>query len=219
MNTRNLSTILLLFLCFSLIAQEEDTKSTSSDLKLNLGATFTKYRFNDSGEEVEYKSQIGFRLGADKELWSKDRFNVEAGASFSLIRTKIDEPAVTYNTWYLGINVMPGYEILEDKLVLGVGPFLGYGLFGTQKFEGGESYDLFVGEDGNDPPLNRLNYGVDFRFLGNLPISSLNMQAYVSYRLGLPNIEGADSDNDQSTKVGTLTIGVRANLHELFGKK
>ncbi|SHI85879.1 outer membrane beta-barrel protein [Flavobacterium haoranii] len=217
---RKVTLIFAIFLMFLSANAQEKTKNIVRNFQLNLGVTLGDYSFKSDQGKVDYKPQVGFRIGADNVFFTKNKFSLESGLTFSWLRTKVDEPTIKidYSSFYVGTHLVGNYAIYQDKLFIGAGPFIDFGLFGTQKPEGSESIDLFVGKDGNDAPLKRLNYGVDFRLLGDIS-STYPIQAYVSYRLGIPNIEGADGGSGQTFKASIISFGVRANLHKIFEKK
>jgi hypothetical protein len=209
--------ILIIITLLVSIGVKAQTQNKLNNVYLNFGITLGDYSYISDQGEIDYKPQIGFRLGADYITFKKDKLSLETGLTLSLLRTKIEQPAVKYSTFYIGTQLMGNYEILEEQLYLGVGSFFDFGLIGRQTYEGGEPIDVFKGQNGNDAPLSRFNYGLDFRVLGNLAIA-IPVQAYVSYRLGVANIEGSDSKSGQKFKANIISFGLRSNIQDLFGK-
>lgn len=209
---KNLLIIITLLASIGLKAQNK-----LNNVHLNFGITLGDYSFKSEQGEVDYKPQIGFRLGADYVTFKKEKLSLETGLTLSLLRTKIEQPAIKYSTLYIGTQLMGNYEVLEEQLYLGVGSFFDFALRARQTSEGGEPINTLEGQNGNDPPLSRFNYGLDFRVLGNLAIA-IPVQAYISYRLGVANIEGSDSKSGQKFKANIISFGIRSNIQDLFGK-
>jgi len=192
-----------------------------SDLKLNLGATFALYTFDSDTQnfDINYTPQIGFRLGIDYSFYKNEKLEIETGFTTSLLRTKVDDPQlgldIKYTTWYLGTHIIANYEIVSNVFYIGAGPYLDFGLSGEQVSASGNSGDLFSGKNGQDAPLKRLNYGLAAKASYIASFTPLLNDIYVSYRLGIANIEGKDSTT-QTFKASMISIGVRANLDNLF---
>ena len=213
---KNSTLFFLLFLSsFSLFSQDK------SDIKINLGTTFALNSFSSDTQnfDIKYTPQIGFRLGVDYAFYKREKLEIETGLTLSLLRTKIDDPQlgldIKYTTWYIGSHIIANYEIVPDMLYIGAGPYLDYGISGKQESAGGNSGDLFEGKNGQDAPSKRLNYGAAFKVSYLASFTSFIDDIYFSYRLGLANTEGKDSATQTNT-LGSISIGVRANLEDLF---
>lgn len=205
------NTILLALFLGTLSTQAQDNNKTVLEkLHFNAGATLSNYTFESDQGTLEYNMGVGFRLGADYDVFTKNAFSIETGLTGIYLQTSLDTPEIDYSSFYVGTHVIGNYALLNDRLLLGAGPFIDVAVTATQTV-GGKDFNPLEGQDGNDPALSRLNYGVSFRALGTLPID-FPLQVYASYRLGLANIEGADSESGQEFKASYVSIGVRTNL-------
>lgn len=189
--------------------------------KLNVGLTLGTYSFNSDtqSEEIEYSFDLGFRIGVDFSVYEDEQFDVESGITLTNHRSLVDQPElglkINYNLYWAGSHIIANYHILPQSLTAGAGIFVDYGIAGTQQFEGSDKVDVFEEINGGDAPLSRLNYGATFKLNHIMSWTDFADDLYISYRLGLADIEGADNDT-QSFKTGMISIGVRSTFDNLF---
>jgi hypothetical protein len=217
MKTKILSVALLALTTFS-FAQND---AGLSPAKLNVGLTLGTYSFTSDTQDVEIKYSLnaGFRIGVDFSVYEDEKFDVETGITLTNHRSLIDQPElglkVNYDYYWAGTHAIVNYHILPQSLTIGAGIFADYGIAGTQQFEGGDKVNVFEEIDGGDAPSKRLNYGAAFKLNHIMSWTDFADDLYISYRLGLADIEGADSDT-QSFKTGMISIGLRSTFDNLF---
>ncbi|QJP34946.1 PorT family protein [Nonlabens sp. Ci31] len=217
MKTTILSIALLAFTALS-FAQND---SGLSPAKLNVGLTLGTYSFNSDTQdvEIEYSFSAGFRIGVDFSVYEDEQFDVETGITLTNHRSLVDQPEIgakiNYDIYWAGSHAILNYHILPQSLSVGAGIFADFGIAGTQQFEGSDKVNVFDEIDGGDAPLSRLNYGAAFKLNHIMSWTDFADDLYISYRLGLADIEGADNDT-QSFKTGMISIGVRSTFENLF---
>lgn len=190
-----------------------------SQTKLNFGVNFSDANFkNDNNESVNYKPQLGFRLGLDHNLYDiSDLLSLETGLTITLNRFKIDDLGLDHKFYNLsiGTHLLANFKLLDDKFIIGAGPNVFVGLIGKQKQTDGTTYDLYKGNDlQDDAPLKRLDLGVELKASYKVDLVSFINDVYISYRQGLSNIENSEAASgiDQSATTSQLSFGVRMDL-------
>ena len=169
--------------------------------------------------DIKYDYGLGFVIGFDYEAYKSEKLTFETGLSFTNHNSSVDQPdlglQIDYNIYWIGTHAEMNYNLLPNKLSAGIGVFADYGISGTQQFEGNDEIDVFKNQNGNNAPLKNLNYGLTGKINYVMSWTDFADDIYVSYRLGLANLEGADSST-QTFNTRMFTIGVRAHLDNLF---
>lgn len=192
-----------------------------NNAKLNFGINLSKVKFDTSQDQeaIEYSSKFGFRLGLEGDVYEiNNELTLETGFTFVLSQYKIDNYDYSYSNFHLGTHLIANYKL--NEFTIGFGPYVNFGLFGTQTLPSGKSVDYYSGNDQQDEaPFKRLDIGLDFRFLYSLNIKWID-DIYCSYRLGLTNIENieAPSGIEQSTIPRHFSFGLRSKLDNFLKK-
>lgn len=214
------------FLIFMLIttltySQGQNSKTFWNNVKLNAGITLGNYSFESETQtvDIKYDYGLGFVIGFDYEAYKSEKITFETGLSFTNHNSTVDQPdlglKIDYTIYWIGTHAEVNYNLFPDKLSIGLGVFADYGISGTQQFDGGDKIDVFKSQNGNDAPYNNLNYGLTSKISYIMSWTDFADDIYISYRLGLADIEGSDNST-QTFKTGMFTIGVRAHLNNLF---
>ncbi len=226
MKTRFLKNIvtLLIFSCTITISYSQEGKSQDfwSKARLNVGITLGNYSFDSDTQnfDIKYDYSIGFLIGLDYEIYTiNDELSIKTGFALSNHNSSIDQPnlglKIDYSTYWIGTHAQVNYKIIPHKLSASLGVFADYGITGTQQYEGRDKIDVFTGKGENDAPFNSFNFGIISEVSYLMSWTDFADDIYISYRLGLANLEGADSDT-QTLKTGMILLGFRANLDNLF---
>ncbi len=208
--------LVLTVIFFVLYSTTYSQKFNISEIKPNAGLTLSTIPFtNEEGkDELDRNIGTGFRIGAEYFEPFSDKLELNIGTSITLLRTSIEEPEINYSLTYLGIHALARYTIIQNKLYLSAGPFLDYALTGSQEYKnsfyGDNEINPFKKQEGqNEAPLQRGNFGLDFKIGTNFNIDFIH-EVYLSHRFGISNIEKADSK--QSARTSVTSIGIIVNL-------
>tara|TARA_B110000211_G_scaffold142068_1_gene162235 strand:+ start:590 stop:1975 length:1386 start_codon:yes stop_codon:yes gene_type:complete len=198
-------------------------ESVRNRIFVNTALSYGAIYFNTSKEqpiEVKYTPQVAAKVGLDYKFPAINNvFHLEAGGTFSILKFKLKES--DYNSrmdltaLYFGTHLYGNYEIPNSKLMLTFGPFLDIGILGTQEIEDGAKYNWFTGNDAQtEAPMKRLNLGLTFKASIEASFIKSIDELYLSYRLGLYNIENieAPSGVNQSTTTWLFCLGLRKKL-------
>ncbi len=168
-------------------------------------------------EGLDPKFIVSFQVGAIADINISDQFVLQpglllTGKGFKIEDEFLGETYKTTATFYLQVPVNFMYK--SDKFYVGAGPYVGFGLFGNFKYEGGgdsesESIDFGTGEDDDWTPLD---------FGANLEAGVILNQIRIGagYALGLANVI-PDSAREGDEKVTNGVISV--NVAYMFGGK
>lgn len=210
--------IILSLICINTFAQTE-TALSFRNTYLNFGLNLSNGIFKTTANqpEVKYQPRLGFRLGLESDFYSiNDKLSLETGLSLILSQYKIDELDYQYSSFHIGTHLLTKYELNDFNF--GIGPYINFGLFGKQKLPSGNTVNFYSGNDQqSEAPFKRLDFGIDFRLNYSLKWNLID-EVYISYRLGLSNIENieAPSGIDQSFKLRHFSLGVRSNLSKIL---
>lgn len=172
---------------------------------------------NPSGDKYDgNKLKPGFNVGVNAEIPVADEFYVQPGVLFSTKGVKYDANDTKVNLSYIEIPVNFLYkpEIGTGKLLLGVGPYLGIGVGGKLKTNGGDVDVKF------DKEAAGLEYLYTFKRIdagGNLLFGyefSNKFSAQLNAQLGLiniaPDIKGASTQKQKTNNTGFgVSVGYR----------
>ncbi|GHT68328.1 hypothetical protein FACS189452_07780 [Bacteroidia bacterium] len=214
------------------MAASATAQDKSVSFGVRAGANLSTQRVNyddmpsDANDDVGFG--LGFHVGAVVDINFANYFYFTPGLLFTTkgYKSEGDDYKSTLNLYYLDVPLMVsfGYPVTDDfKLKASVGPVLGVGLFGSEKWEytyngqteKGTNKDGIFSSGTNDEgeytaDYNRFNLGLGFGISGEFKQFSLG----VNYNLGLLNvahIEG-DNDNNYSIKNHSITISLGYNF-------
>lgn len=212
---RNLSILLPFFMLISVpvFTQKFGLKAGVSETKL-LNKDF------DVNYSDEFKSAVGFLVGATVEFPIKDWVAIESGVQMSLKGYKSEYFAKTrWSLYYLEIPVAAkGYYHFSNFGVYGVfGPYLGLGLTGKARTKYTDMQgqttkhveDVKWGSDSENDDLKRIDIGLT---IGG-GVSFNRIQIGLFYSPGLANIS-PDTDNGLQAKNRVFGIEARYHLGE-----
>lgn len=218
------SIVILLFLFVSVSAKAQEN---SISLIGGFSAAHMMVDLQGASLEDSYKIKMGFHGGAlFNYVLSKDRkkeLSLESGVLFDTkgYTQEFDNGMEIKNimtAYYADVPLYFNYIKKlrsRDKVSVGLGPYVGAGLFGTLKYtntgEGGESDSsdkISWGNDSSENDLKRLDYGasakVSYVSYGGFCVSA-------SYDYGIANVSAAENPAYQNG-VFRFSIGYSFNL-------
>jgi hypothetical protein len=206
----------------TLSTQAQEKKVTSSPITFGIRAGVSLQNINGrdgNDNKLENKLVPRFQGGVNVELPLADEFYVQPGLLFAGKGTEFKGSNSNLNISYLEIPVNFLYKpvIGNGKLLLGFGPYIGFGIGGTIKPENGNSSDvkfentITLSQALSGTYLRKTDVGANLLFgyeLSNLFSVQLNAQ------LGLakinPDIEGLNNNNTMYKNTGFgLSVGYR----------
>ncbi len=183
--------------------------SAQIDFGVKAGLNLANVNYSDS--DFDSKMLITFQAGVVADINVSDHLAIQPGLLLVGKGFKLEEEFLgetfktTVNPMYLQVPVNVLYK--GNMFYAGVGPYVGFGLFGKVKYEGGgqnESEDLSFGssEDDTWAPLDfgaNLEAGVMFN----------QIRIGAGYALGLANVIPKDvRADDESAKNGVISVNV-----------
>lgn len=213
-----MNTKLILFtalLSFGAVAAKAQTT-----FGVRAGVNFQNINGEDiTGDDLEYKLKTGFHIGVNAEMPIAPEFYIQPGLLFSAKGADFDDGDDTkLNISYLEvpINFLYKPELGNGKLLLGVGPYFGFGVGGKLKSDNGDSDIEFSNkvDAGSDPDkfhLRRFDAG------GNLLFGyefSNKFSVQLNAQLGMinisPDIEGLPDNDSKAKNTGFgISVGYR----------
>lgn len=203
------------FLCFVLFATlatvsySQDgvaPSATTTKFGLRAGINFQNLNGKDAGgDKLENKMKAGFNVGvtADIPIAAPDYF-VQTGLLFSTKGAKIEGTDIKVNLSYLEVPITFLYTPVlgEGRLLMGVGPYLGFAIGGKV-----DDTDIeFENEITEPQAISGTPYFKRFDAGGNILFGyqfTQNLSAQLNAQLGLVNIQPKISggfDNDATVK-------------------
>lgn len=188
------------------VAQERTT------FGLRAGVNFQNLNGEVAGIDLDNKLKTGFHIGVNAEIPVAPEFYLQPGVLFSTKGAKSENDTKT-NISYVEVPVNFVYKPVlgTGKLILGIGPYIGFGVGGKIKPEDGDDVDIEFENDidldqVDGPYLRGLDYG------GNLLAGyefSNKFSVQLNAQLGManlfPKVEGEKPDN---TKIKNTGFGV-----------
>ncbi|TCD00876.1 porin family protein [Pedobacter psychroterrae] len=195
-------------------------------------ATFSGY--SDGGNEAQMKYRPSFFAGATVELLFSESFSIESGLSYvskgakTTFDISLDElegigvdlnfsGSATLGLDYieLPVNALFTMPSGDGSIVLGGGPYFGYGIRTSSSYEfkfNGENVEDMEDVDIDEEPLrfgqeglSRIDYGVNvtaaYRFYSGLSINA-------GYNLGLKSVINDPDDPETKVKNRHFSLGV-----------
>lgn len=204
------------------------------EVGIRAGVNFSNVVIKDNdGKSVDGTKLLpGFNAGLTFDIPIADEFYIQPGALFSTKGSKITGAAnedffgteaskddyFKLNGYYLEVPVNFLYKpaLGNGNMLLGVGPYVAYGLGGRYK-------DVYAGEsnkgkvefindyDDQSADENKVTYGKPFDFGGNLLVGyefANRFSAQLNAQLGLANLEPKDSGEKPESKFKNVGFGV-----------
>ncbi|WP_127126647.1 porin family protein [Pseudoflavitalea rhizosphaerae] len=183
------------------------------------GANFTNLNGKDEEDnKLENKMKVGFHVGVNAEIPLADEFYLQPGVLFSTKGAKLDgEGDVKMNLGYIEVpvNFLYKADLGEGKLLLGVGPYVGIGITGKVKGDGGEADIKFTNdakmEDMGKVPLKRIDAGGNLLFGYEFANKfSVQLNAQLGMLNLVPKFEGEKPENEKIKNTGFgVSVGYR----------
>lgn len=215
-----LVTSILAVAALSTNAQEKKVIASPITFGIRAGVSLQNINGRDAGDnKLENKLVPRFQGGVNVELPLADEFYLQPGLLFAAKGTEFKGSNANLNISYLEIPVNFLFKpvIGTGKLLLGFGPYVGFGIGGTIKPKNGNSSDIEFENNITIVQAITANYfrktdvGANLLFgyeLSNLFSVQLNAQ------LGLakinPDIDGLNNNNTMYKNTGFgLSVGYR----------
>jgi hypothetical protein len=168
--------------CIALLTVVLTTSYAQAQISLGVRAGLNVT--NIDNELVDNQSKLGFQAGVIAEKPLGEKFATQIGLLFATQGCKNDLSESTTNLNYLQLRLNPMFkpDIGRMKLILTVGPYLGYALSGKEA-------DQKISFGSNEAQWKRLDFG------GGLGagLQFDNIQVGLAYNRGLINLSHADN--------------------------
>lgn len=214
----------MLVLCASLVLlATAGFAQTKTSFAIRAGVNFQNLNGEDmNGDDLDNKLKTGFHAGVEVDIPIADEFYVRPGALYSLKGAKLDDGADTkINLGYIEVPVSFVYKPMlgTGRLVLGIGPYVAFGISGNIKNDDGLDKDIeFENKLTVAQALSGDYFVKGFDAGGNIFFGyefGQHMFAQINAQLGMvniqPKIEGIDDDDRgkiKNTGFG-LSLGYR----------
>lgn len=195
------------------------TAQNKTTFGVRAGANFTNLNGKDAdGDKSDGKMKVGFHVGANAEIPLADEFYLQPGVLFSTKGAKAEEGSGKINISYIEVpvNFLYKADLGQGKLLMGVGPYVGFGIGGKVKGDGGDAdikfkNEITPAESMTAPYFKRIDAGGNLLF-GYEFANKLSFQ--LNAQLGLlniePKIEGVDMGDSKTKNTGFgVSVGYR----------
>jgi len=183
------------------------------------GVNFQNINGEDSdGDKLKNDLTIGFNVGANAEIPVSPDFYFQPGLLFSTKGAKnlneVEDLKLGLSYVELPLHIVYKPQLGNGKLILGFGPYIGYGVSGKYKYDNEEEKVKFKNDvkssDEDAFYLKGLDAGADI-FFGYELASKLSVQ--LNAQLGLlnllPKYEGESSDATFKNTGFGISVGYR----------
>jgi len=221
------SKVLMLALAAATISLTSKAQSKAGDATttfgIRAGVNFTNVTGKDqAGNDLSNdKLKTGFNIGVNAEIPIAPDFYVQPGLLFSTKGTKVkqtgDDFKINISYIEVPINLLYKPEFSGGKLLLGVGPYFGFGIGGKAK-AGSQSEDVKFKSEVKMADYNSAYYVKGFDAGGNLLVGyelSSKISAQLNAQLGMVKINskitdfpGGDKGKAKNTGFG-ISLGYR----------
>ncbi|WP_207514929.1 porin family protein [Longitalea luteola] len=206
------SKVLLLALAttaLALTSKAQDAAKTTFGVRA--GVNFT----NITGDDQDSKIKPGFNIGVNAEVPVATDFYLQPGLLFTTKGAKADEGDGKVNLSYLEVPINFLYKptLGDGKLLLGFGPYVGFGIGGKYK-EGDDEMDVKFKNDVKagdqsmtDPKI--FMKGLDFG--GNLLVGyelSSKLSFQLNAQLGMSNLNPKFEGEKPEDKIKNTGFGI-----------
>ncbi len=215
---------LFLFIAAFCILSEAAAQTKKNDSKpgfgIRAGINFQNINGRDAfDDKLENKLVARFHAGLTAELLLADDFYIQPGLLFSTKGAKLkgSNNVVTISYIEVPVNFLYKPQLGNGRLLLGFGPYIGFGVGGKIKYENGNDASLefkneiSVGEALAGNYLRRFDAGANILFGYELS-SNLSVQLNTQWGLAniYPSISGVSNSNiiNKNTGFG-LSLGYK----------
>jgi hypothetical protein len=220
MNTKTLL-LALTTTAFTVVSQAQE----STTFGIRAGVNFQNINGKTyDNKDVNFKLKTGFNVGVNAEIPVAPEFYVQPGVLFSTKGAKDkddDDIKVKLSYIEVPINFLYKPELGAGKLLLGIGPYVAFGIGGKVSDAAGKERDIefkskvtqteYLTAGAPSPFLKRLDVGGNLLFGYEL---SSKISAQLNAQLGLvkinTEIEGISNDNTKYKNTGFgVSLGYR----------
>jgi hypothetical protein len=194
----------------------------STTFGLRAGVNFQNLTGKDVfDEDLDNKIKTGFNIGVNAEIPVATDFYLQPGVLFSTKGAKSkDDDDIKWNISYIEIPINFLYKPVlgSGKLLLGIGPYVAFGIGGKVSDANGNEKDIkFDGKVTSteylaNPYYKRLDAGGNLLFGYEL---SSKISAQLNAQLGLVNIS-PDIDGTNNDKIKTKNTGFGVSIGYRF---
>lgn len=175
------------------------------ELQARAGVNFYNLNQKFMGNKSDSKLNTGFHVGLDAAFPLAPEFYIQPGVLFSGKGAKAETGDGKLLLNYIEVPISFAYkpQLGEGRLILAVGPYVGYALSAKAK---NPDYDLDLGSDDNDD-MKRFDFGGNINFGYEF---TRNLFAQINAQLGMANLlPNGDSDNSMKNTGFGISIGYR----------
>jgi len=210
---------LLAVAAFSMISFAVSAQSKTS-FGVRAGINFQNITGDDAlGNSMDNKLKVGFLAGVNAEIPVGIDFYLQPGVTYAVKGAKANGTDTKINIGYIEVPVNFLYkpEVGSGRLLLGVGPYIGFGVNGKIKANSGDEDIKFKNKltqaeaVSGDPYLKRIDAGGNLLFGYEM---SNNLSVQLNAQLGLvkinPKVDGATNDQGSWKNTGFgVSVGYR----------
>jgi hypothetical protein len=171
---------------------------------------------NQNGDKLENDILTGFHAGVNAEIPLGTGFYLQPGVLYSQKGTEFDnDNQIKLNYIEVPVNFVYKPVLGTGRMLLGFGPYVGFGLNGKQKVSGSEFDVEFENEQPSLPSTTLYVKGIDAgaNFLAGYEFAR-NLSFQLNAQLGLmnvnPEVTGASNDESKWRHTGFgVSLGYR----------
>lgn len=210
-----------LMIVFAYASQAQNKTSVGgTTFGVRAGANFTNLNGEDyQGNDIDGKLKVGFHVGVNAEIPIAPEFYVQPGVLYSLKGAKSDgDGDIKTHISYIEvpINFLYKPELGDGHLLLGVGPYIGFGIGGKIKGDG-EDMDIEFEKEVTPQQAATGAYLKRFDAGGNLLFGyeftnkfSVQLNAQLGLVNILPDVKGVDNGDAKLKNTGFgVSVGYR----------
>lgn len=191
------------------------TAQSKTTFGVRAGVNFTNLNGEDgAGNDHDFKMKPGFHVGVNAEINLADEFYLQPGVLFSTKGAKLDvagDPKFNLSYIEVPVNFLYKPEVGTGKLLLGVGPYVAYGIGGKAKSDGGDADIKFKNDLGAEEMADDNIYYKGLDLGGNLLFGYEFAQKFsvqLNAQLGLVNIDPKVMGEKPDSKTKNTGFGV-----------
>lgn len=189
------------------------TAQSKTTFGVRAGVNFQNLNGEDAdGDKYDNKIKTGFHVGVNAEIPLADEFFLQPGVLFSTKGAKAKEGDGKINISYIEVpvNFLYKADLGQGKLLMGVGPYIGFGIGGKVKGDG-EDVDIKFKNDVKMSDVDDAWYYKRIDAGGQLLFGyefTNNLSVQLNAQLGLLNIEPKFEGEKPESKTKNTGFGV-----------